>query len=313
MRVEPSQLVPGCVLLEDVVGKTNKAIIPKQTVLTDEHMTILHKFFVDTVEVAPSLANGVPFHPGEPRKFEQVTFSDQLHDRRLSDALVSHYKAAVEQYKCLFQNWQRTSVLNISDVRTALMPLLERVQEAGDGVYALHRYANQKDYQSHHSVSVGMLAAYVARQLGYEKGEWLQAGLAGFLSDAGMARITASMPPNKKALSATEWEELRKHPVYSYRLIEKSPAVTKSVKLAVLQHHERLDGSGYPLGVTREKIHAFARIIAVCDAYHAMTCERPHKQKQTPFQAVRALQKDMYTKLDHQAVQLLTDRILPLL
>ncbi|TMN22284.1 HD-GYP domain-containing protein [Lentibacillus cibarius] len=304
MRVKPSQIVPGCVLLQDVFSKTSKPIISKQTVLTDEHITILQKFFIDTVEVASTLANGAPFQPDQPQLHEVMSIVGQS---QLPDSFIAHYQTVVANYKQLFQNWQSTFVLNMADVRMTMLPLLEQVDSVGDCIYTLHHYADERDYRFHHSVAVGLLAAYVAKRLGYKKGEWLQVGLAGLLSDAGMVRIAASTLEKSGTLSQVEWEEVKKHPIYSYRLIEKSPTATKSVKLAVLQHHERLDGSGYPLGISHEKIHAYARIIAVCDTYHAMTSVRPYKQKQSTFHAVGELQNNRFTMFDHEVVQVLID------
>ncbi|QKY70843.1 hypothetical protein [Lentibacillus sp. CBA3610] len=63
MRVDAFQLVPGCVLLKDINGKTNKPIIPEKTVLTYEHITIIHKFLVETVDVSTTLSDGKPFQP----------------------------------------------------------------------------------------------------------------------------------------------------------------------------------------------------------------------------------------------------------
>ncbi|HSH45149.1 MAG TPA: HD domain-containing phosphohydrolase, partial [Longimicrobiales bacterium] len=66
-------------------------------------------------------------------------------------------------------------------------------------------------------------------------------------------------------LTEYEYHEIKKHPTYSYRMLEKNALVSTKVKLAVLQHHERMDGSGYPLGIKAQQIHPYARIVMVCD------------------------------------------------
>ncbi|SFB29716.1 HD-GYP domain, c-di-GMP phosphodiesterase class II (or its inactivated variant) [Lentibacillus halodurans] len=303
MRVESSQLVPGCVLLKEVNGKTNKPIIPKKTVLTDQHITILHKFLAETVDVSATLADGEPFQP----ELKKEKHEQKKVEQSSTGSFERYYRETVDRYKKLFNNWQNNIAIDTPAVRDSLVPFFEMVDDIGSAVYKLNQYANRKDYVFHHSVAVGILSAFLAKKMGYEKGEWLQIGLAGSLSDCGMARMDEADVMRNRSLTFSELEKIKKHPVYSYRMIEKAPAITSAVKLAVLQHHERLDGSGYPLGLTQEKIHIYPRIIAVCDLYHRMTCGWLYNQKQSPFSTVEKLQKDQVTKLDHQVVQVFID------
>ncbi|WP_164670571.1 HD-GYP domain-containing protein [Virgibacillus doumboii] len=308
MRVEPTQLVPGCVLLNDVRGKTNRPIIPKKTVLTEEHISVLEKFLVETVDVSAKLENGDTFKPEFVHK-EEVKEQTQTSVQQEPESFEKQYKNAVTSYKTLFTKWQNNMAIDMPEVRDILIPLFERMDDSSKVIYTLHHYAAKKDYIFHHSVSVGILSAFLAKKLGYEKGEWLQIGLAGSLSDCGMAKIDEAIVMKNGSLSYSEREEMRKHPTYSYRLVEKVPTITKAVKLAVLQHHERFDGSGYPLGLPKDKIHSYARIIAVCDMYHAMTSERIYREGQTPFKVIEEIQKYKFTKLDHQVVDAFIDSL----
>lgn len=301
MRVEPSQLVPGCVLLKNVTGKSNKPIISQHTVLTEEHITLLEKFLVETVDVSAKLAEGELFKPKfVHKKLKQKEKSSKKQNVELFE---DHYKNAVNSYKKLFKKWQNNLAIDMPEVRNILIPLFERMDDISTAVYTLHHYATKKDYIFHHSIAVGILSAYLARKMGFEKGEWLQIGLAGSLSDCGMARLDNAIITKTGSLTFSDYQEIKRHPTYSYRYIEKIPTITKEVKLAVLQHHERMDGSGYPIGLSKENIHIYARIIAVCDIYHAMTCERIYKEKQSPFNVIEKLQRDQFSKLDHQVVQ----------
>ncbi|MFC4558495.1 HD-GYP domain-containing protein [Virgibacillus kekensis] len=301
MRVEPSQLIAGCVLLSDVWGKSNKPIVPKRTVITEEHITVLHKFMIDNVDVAAKLHDGEIYTPkpmpaGQDKKPE-VTSQEQ-------NSFEDQYIKTVKTLKKLFTAWQNNSSIKMPLVRKALLPLFERAIEQNAEVYTLHKYAVKEDYFFHHSVAVGILSAYLANKMGYEKGEWLQIGLAGALGDCGMSKMDYSIIERNGPLTFQELQELKKHPTYSYRLVEKTSTITKEVKLAILQHHERMDGSGYPFGLEQSKIHMYARIIAVCDTYHAMTSERNYQGRKSSFQVIEELQKDQFTKLDHRVVNI---------
>ncbi|GAB4072041.1 HD-GYP domain-containing protein [Barrientosiimonas marina] len=303
MRVKPSQLVSGCILLQDVMGKTAKPIIPKNVTLTDSHITVLQKFLVETVDISKTLASGEPFEPGTADDAAQQSLSAQPAE----DTFADKYKTAVSDFKQLFKGWQNHNPIDITDVRQVLIPLFESIDHPGRAVFTLHQHALQEDYIYHHSVSVGILSAYLAKKMGYDKGRWLQIGLAGALCDCGMARVNDALLQEDRALLNRELKDLKQHPVYGYRMVEKLPALTQDVKVAVLQHHERLDGSGYPLGLKDQTIHDYARIIAVCDLYHAMTCERSYRERQSPFAAIEQLRHDQYTKLDHHIVKSFMD------
>lgn len=311
MRVSSSQVVPGCVLLREVKGKTSRPIIPQKTVLTAEHINVLHKFLIEHVDVSERLQNGTLFQPQTVDEEEKVVQSTQPKEKVNDLAELSfrdHYDLVVEQYKKLFESWRNQLPIDNLAVRNLILPLINRMDDIGSAVYKLHKFANKKDYFYHHSVSVSILSAYLGKKLGYQKGEWFQIGLAGLLSDAGMARLGDSVF-HKEILNNEERMEIRNHPTYSYRMVEHVKSIPYTVKLAVLQHHERMDGSGYPLGLSQEKIHSYARIIAVCDIYHAMTSERVYSKKQSPFSVIEELQKEQYSKLDIRIVQVFIDSI----
>ncbi|WP_042147632.1 HD-GYP domain-containing protein [Paucisalibacillus sp. EB02] len=312
MRVSSSQVVPGCVLLRDVKGKTNRPIIPQKTVLTAEHIKVLHKFLIEHVEVSERLKNGTPFQPQPASEKEKADHPNHSKEKIVDVTELSfrdHYDQVVEQYKKLFDSWRNNLPINNLAVRNLILPLIDRMDDIGSAVYTLHRFANKKDYFYHHGVSVSILSAYLGKKLGYQKGEWLQIGMAGLLSDAGMARLGDFVFHKEGLLTDEERLEIIKHPTYTYRMVEHISSIPSTVKLAVLQHHERMDGSGYPLGLSQEKIHSYARIIAVCDIYHAMTSERIYRKKQSPFSVIEELQKEQYSKLDIRIVQVFVDSI----
>ncbi|WP_156289948.1 HD-GYP domain-containing protein [Oceanobacillus salinisoli] len=304
MQVMPSQLVPGCILLKDVWGKTNHPIIPKNTVLLDIHIEILKAFLVDTVEVSTQLNNGELFEPESvdaASEEEQIT-GNQWDTDKTKSPFQNHYEEAVKGYKELFKSWQSGMSLDILHVRKLIIPLLERTEDIDEAVTLLHQYGKKEEYLYYHSVAVAILSSYLARKLGYSKGEWLQIGIAGLLSDSGMSRIDPKIVFKKGSLQQHELEEIKKHPTLSYRLVEQTSSLTAGVKLAIIQHHERFDGSGYPLGVPMDKIHKYAQIVGICDSYHAMTSERLYKAKQSPFKVIEELQKSEFTKFDSAIV-----------
>jgi len=306
MRVHPSQLVPGCMVLKDVMGKTNHPIIEKNTVIKPIHMTVLHKFLVQEIEVGPKLASGEVFAPEE--YIEEDEESDDKKDLpKEITSFANQYLDAVQAYKDMFKNWQAGSSIDITKVRSTIVPLIQLALKDKSQVFRLHHYSTKENYFYHHSIAVGLLSSIIANQMNYSHGEIIQIGLTGFLSDAGMSKVEERILRKTGPLTAHEFEEVKKHPTYSYRLLEKIPVLKNEVRLGVLQHHERRDGSGYPIGLKEDKLYPYGKIVAVSDMYHAMTSERLYKTKKSPFKVVEEMMQDQFGKFDHKVVQAFVD------
>ncbi|GGM28695.1 HD family phosphohydrolase [Paraliobacillus quinghaiensis] len=303
MRVHPTQLIPKCILTTDVFGQSNRPIVPKDTVLEEIHINVLKRFLIDRVEVATKLASGAPFIPD--KLDEQALEKEKKQTKKQEEkalTFLEHYNQVVQEYKQLFEQWRSGSPIDIQTVRKLMIPLLERTEEVGSQVFLLYKYVIKKDYFYHHSVATSLIATMFSKRIGWKK-EAIQIGIASFLADSGMAKLNHFLLEKKGILSPGEFEEVKKHPTYSYRFVEKIPSLSQSAKLAILQHHERLDGTGYPLGVKEDRIHPFAKILAICDTYHAMTSKRFYREKQSPFLVMEQMQQDQFQKFDHQMIQ----------
>ncbi|MEH7381987.1 HD-GYP domain-containing protein [Bacillus sp. JJ1533] len=301
MRVRISQLQEGCILSNDIFSLTNKPIIPKKTVLTNEHIQVLQMFLVKDVQVESFLINGEPFTPTE--LIEEVEVVEKV------NTIVEDYLISVKEYKRLFQSWRAGALVEISKVRQILLPLFKRILEQPKELFSLHRYTNREDYIYHHSIMLGLLSGYLGKKLKYSEADCNHLAMAGLLSDCGMSKIDPKILLKNSSLTLAEYNEVKKHPLYSYRMIEKIALIKDSVKLAVFQHHERMDGTGYLLGVTGERLHPFSKIVAVADVYSAMTLEKPYSNRQSPFKALEEIRRESFGKFDMEAVEALTNGV----
>lgn len=303
MRVSTSQLQAGCILTKDILSLTNKPIVPKKTVLTDEHIEVIRAFLVKEIYVDSTLVNGDPFKPTETLEEEEAIELVQ------TESTTGQYLRTVQEYKKLFSNWQAGAQIDIAKVRNIIIPLFERLMDYPREILQLHHYATKEDYLFHHSIVVGLLSGMIGKKMQYDKGDCIQLTLAGLLSDCGMSKIEPRIITKKSSLTSSEYNDVKNHPLYSYRMLEKIPVLKESVKLAVFQHHERVDGSGYMLGVTGEKLHPFGKIVAVADIFNAMTSERPYSGKMAPFKVLEQIIQDSFGKFDLKPVQALTSLV----
>ncbi|AGT30468.1 phosphohydrolase [Geobacillus genomosp. 3] len=297
VRVNLAQLREGCVLAEDVLGKTKKPIVPKNAIINETLLHVLSKFLIDEVEIEPVLANGEPF------------LADGSLSMEPDERPIMLYLEAVQHYKKAFQSWQSGLPIDIGEIREIAIPLFNEMIKHKRELLMLHHYTTKEEYLYHHAVSVGLLAGFLAAHFGYGQGECHQIVLAGILADCGMAKISSQILLKPSALTEAEFRQIEQHPIFGYQMVQKIAALSQGAKLAVLQHHERNDGSGYPLRVKAEKIHPYSQLIAVADVYYAMTSERLYRHKQSPFRAIEAMQREQFGRLNAEAVALLSNHL----
>lgn len=153
------------------------------------------------------------------------------------------------------------------------------------------------EYTFKHCIDVGAMSMVIAKKLGESEDFLKDIALAGILHDLGKRDIPSEILNKPSKLDADEWDEMKKHPIYSYKIIEGVTDIPKRVKQAVLEHHESADGTGYPLGKKSENICKMAKIITVADVYDALVTDRPYKKAAAPADALEILM-EMYNKFD---------------
>jgi diguanylate cyclase (GGDEF)-like protein len=152
-----------------------------------------------------------------------------------------------------------------------------------------------------HSSEVAQLAVRVARQLGLTGEDLDEIARAAELHDVGKVGIPDAILNKPGPLDATEWEFMHQHTILSERILNAAPALRPVARL-VRSHHERWDGTGYPDRLAGEAIPLGARIIAVCDAYEAMTADRPYRKALSEPAAREQLTANAGTQFDPAVV-----------
>lgn len=147
------------------------------------------------------------------------------------------------------------------------------------------------DWLFTHSVNVAVISLMIAMEKGYDVGKLLNLGLGAFLHDVGKLSVPKSVIQKPGALNKTEMACIRKHCVLGVSSLEKCSMPRECLNI-VLQHHERLDGSGYPQGLKNDEICENAQIVMIADVVDAITSYRPYKQLQKTDTALKILRKD---------------------
>jgi putative nucleotidyltransferase with HDIG domain len=161
-----------------------------------------------------------------------------------------------------------------------------------------------------HPVNVAFLSFVIGKWLNYDYVKLANLVRAGLLHDIGKAKIKDSLLNKAETLTLEEMEKLRSHPVIGYKILEKVNIFDSEVLQGVLFHHERMDGTGYPLGLNGEKINQFSKIIAIADTFDAITANKTYCKKKSPLKAVEEIQANSYHQLDPYICQIFVNNII---
>jgi len=158
-----------------------------------------------------------------------------------------------------------------------------RNREALTGLCKLRVY---DEYTYTHSINVTVLATAFGQFLGLPEAELRPLGLAALFHDIGKANIPREVLNKPGRLDEREFQVIKRHPLESYALLKDKGPLKSRVLLAIVEHHEKYDGSGYPRGIGGEEVSMFARIVSLADVYDALTSDRVYRKGMPPSQAL---------------------------
>ena len=161
----------------------------------------------------------------------------------------------------------------------------------------------QVDEQLHtHSVNVALLNGIIGKWLKLDKHDLAALVMIGLLHDIGKLKIPQDILNKPSKLNKAEFELMMKHPIYSSELLENSGFTDERILQGVIQHHERVNGMGYPYGLNIGSIIDFARITAISDVYETMITKKDYKGGRSPFEVLSWFAEGCYSELDFNYV-----------
>lgn len=267
------------VLAADLLSETGRIILSKGTRLTDTVLRTLRVWNVSHITV----------------EYDEIlppNFQTEQCEKSYGDTLRLIENSFVTMRIC--------QELPLTEMKELAVNSVLKVTETVGALQYLHSMKRSSEYTFHHSVNVSVLCGVLGKWMGYEGSVLQEIVLAGLLHDVGKSQVPSALINKPDSLTASEMEKMKGHSMLGAALMQKAGMLPGAVLNGVLQHHERMDGSGYPNGDAGESIHPFARILAVADLYDAVTSERPYHAKESPFAAARIISQEMYGKLDTQ-------------
>jgi len=189
----------------------------------------------------------------------------------------------------LLHDIERDNAIHIDEAVPIIQNCVTSILANANAMFWLSRIRHEDSYTAEHCLRVALMAIAFGRFLGMDKAAMETLGLCGLLHDIGKVKVPSEVLNKPGRLNPEEWGQMTRHPELGSTMLRQHHQLDPIVADAALSHHERLDGRGYPNRAGESQISHFARIIAIVDAYDAITSDRCYRRGRSPAEALRIL------------------------
>lgn len=201
--------------------------------------------------------------------------------------------------------------VHLDTISSIVGNIVDDVIENRDTIVNMMDLKTFDDYTYLHSTNVAVLSLILGVALDFNKIELQRLGLAAILHDIGKVFIPKNILNKPERLTEDEFKIMQTHSGRGYEYLKVNYDFPMSSYLGVLQHHEKFDGSGYPIKLEGEHIHLYGRIISIADVYDALTSTRPYRKAMVPSEAMEYVMANGGNHFDPSIVEHFTRRIAP--
>lgn len=308
VELHVTNLLPGYILKEDVWVQSNTPIVKKETELTEEIISVLKRFDIQTVVVLEeSIGNGSD--STEHLSDETIRTSQNGEVQSVERRFQAVYAEAIHEFKKQFYSWQSGVQPNVASLRSIVLPVVHCFNEEEETINAVCLDVPAKEYMYHHPIRTSLVADRLANRLGYSKAYRNQIILAASVMDSGMARVPTKILLKREELTKREEEIIAGHIHAGFEAVRETRHLRDEMKEAIYQHHERLDGTGYPKGKKFHEITDLSQILAVADVFCALTEKRPYQDSLSIYEAIEKMRYDLFGKFHLKVIEALQEEI----
>lgn len=287
-------LIPGMIIAKDVYTQTNILLLSKGTIITDKVITTL--IFHNIIKVCiykESVAT--------PHLQENHTNNDYFSKIRASEEFIhfhADFEKTVDGFKQSINDIvEKNSPIDVTSLYLETTKHLVHDFKNYNVFDMLHNMRSYDDSTYVHCVNVALICNIFGNWLNLSEEQIKALTVAGLLHDIGKLEIPNEIITKPGKLTRAEYEIVKTHTTRGYEIL-KQTHVDPRILNSALMHHERYDGSGYPLGLLGPQTEEFAKIVAIADVYDAMTSARVYRGPMCPFKAIRKLEEDGIQKYE---------------
>ncbi len=277
--IKITEVVPGMILNKDVyIPKKNAIALSAGAILSKAHINRLKKLNVNRINV--------------------LVENKHLNNKSKRDRFFENHNKLKYKLELLFNQIRIGKKFLISDIDHEVCEMIKSISTNNNILSRLRQLDDSGSYLINHSVNVSLLASTIGKLLGYSSDKLKNLLITGIFHDVGMLKVPEKIMNKPGPLSEEEFIVIINHTINSYKILKGINNINSEVLYGVLEHHEREDGSGYPLGLKSNQIHEFGKIIAIADVFHAMTTDKIYRKRKSPFIAAEEMLYNSFGILD---------------
>jgi HD-GYP domain-containing protein (c-di-GMP phosphodiesterase class II) len=275
----------GKIVKYDVMNNVGLVIIKANTPILQEHLDLAKRHRIKPSDIV--LDNGIVFATSSSNPMSPINI------------MTRH---VVDQSIRLFRSIEYNKKIPIVEIERTIMPTVQKIANDTNIFNLFEAVRAKDDYTHQHNIGVGVLATLIGKWLKISGDDLASLSLAAILHDVGKVKLPLDLLHKEEKLTADEYKLVQQHTVFGYQMLRDTPDITHQIATVALQHHEKEDGSGYPLGLKGNKIDLFSKIVTVADIFHAMSSNRPYHDP-IPFHSiVKQMKQGIFGELEPQIV-----------
>ncbi len=286
------ELEPGMITAQDVFTPTGQLLVPDNTILNNITINKLKLYNISNVAIREEAPPPAPQPTPDSSYSEKIKSSEEFKKfKELYTDNIDRFHNTINEIVTKNEPInpttllkQTASILSTSSTTLHIFDMLHNMREFDDSTYA-------------HCLNVSLICGVIGKWLHMSQEDINMLSLCGMLHDIGKLTTPEHILMKPGKLTNDEYAIMKQHVKEGYNYL-KTQKIDARVKEACLFHHERCDGSGYPYGLTGDKIPEFAKIVSIADVYDAMTARRVYRGPVCPFKVIRVFEDEGYSKYD---------------
>lgn len=277
--VSISSVRPNMVLANNIFDDRGCILLVRGTKLTEQYIRRLEEYGITSVYID----------------------NDNAHAVEIEDLVSEEIRVqTVRLVRDTFTKIQTGNTVENDKIRKTVSEVVKEILKNKEVLIHLAEIRSVKDHTFNHSVSVCALSIKCGLSIGYNHERLKELGTGALLHDIGKSLLPRNIVTETAQFSQEELIVMRQHPELGYKIIKKSPGIGQVPADIALQHHERIDGAGYPQGLRGKNIIQQARIVAIADVYDALSTDRPYRDRLEPYHVVEIIESGRGSQFDDE-------------
>ena len=266
--------------------------LAKDVVLDDGRILLLKGFTIKPRYLNKLKVYTVPFIYVE----DDIVELEEISEERV-------YEDAFSNIKDIMESIRYDEKVDIEELKETVDDMVQHILNDDMVFMTLTGIRDIDNYTFLHSVDVCIYSVITAKALNINNNDIYELALAAILHDVGKCKIPLSILNKPGKLTTEEFEVMKHHSIKGFEIVGQMPGISERIARVICQHHEKWDGSGYPLGLKNYDIELWARIISISDVYDALTANRVYRKRFMPHEAAEYLMANNESQFDPRILQ----------